>query len=238
MSIWAIADLHASVTDSATGLPSKPMDIFGEVWNDHVSKLERAWNDRVSATDTVIIAGDIDWALRLEEATETLLRLNSWSGRKILIRGNHDYWWSSKTTSKVRRSLPPTLSLLHNESVLVDGYNICGSKGSPVPGALDWTPEHEKILQRETHRLRVSLSCRDPDSPTIVALHYPPFYGDEGKSPYRDLLEAHQVQVCAYGHLHGEGARLGPSGFIGGVKYSLVAGDAIDFRPVLLYASE
>src|SRR5579884_1523559 len=115
MTIWAIADIHASATEPATGLPIKSMDVFGPQWTNHVDRLEEAWRDLVEEADTVIVAGDIDWALYLDDALETLRRIDSWPGDKLLIRGNHDYWWSSKTTNKVRRALPPSLRLLHND---------------------------------------------------------------------------------------------------------------------------
>jgi len=237
VTIWAIADIHASRRDPLTGRPLKPMDVFGEQWADHVDRLEYAWAQRVSSSDTVIMAGDIDWALNLEDAMDTLHRLAAWNGRKILIRGNHDYWWSSKTTNKVRAVLPPGMCLLHNNAYVADGYNICGAKGSPVPGGLEWTPQDEKLLKREVQRLQTSLAARDPALPTIVALHYPPFYAGQPTSAYRALLETHGVEFCVYGHLHGNTAGTGPNGAHGGVHYQLVAGDATDFIPVPLIES-
>jgi predicted phosphohydrolase len=209
------------------------MDIFGTHWVNHVQRLEEAWRELVAPDDTVIIAGDTDWALHLEDAMETLARIDGWSGKKILLRGNHDYWWSSKTTNKVRRALPPSLALLHNNAFQADGFNICGAKGSPVPGGTDWTQQNAKLLNRETHRLELSLQAADPGLPIIVALHYPPFYPSQGTSPYRDEMERHQVAACVYGHLHG-GAGGGPTGRYGKIEYRLVAGDAVAFRPVLI----
>jgi len=237
VTIWAIADIHASRTDPLTGRPLKPMDVFGEQWDGHVERLESAWAQRVHSSDTVIVAGDIDWALHLEDATETLHRLAAWNGRKILIRGNHDYWWSSKTTSKVRSALPNRMYLLHNNAYVADGYNICGAKGSPVPGGSEWTPQDEKLLSREVQRLQTSLAARDPCLPTIVALHYPPFYTGQQTSAYRALLETNGVVCCVYGHLHGDAAGTGPNGIFGGVHYQLVAVDATDFTPVPLVDS-
>ncbi|GAC1328165.1 MAG: metallophosphoesterase [Chloroflexota bacterium] len=234
MSIWAIADIHASRTDPLTEQPSKPMDVFGPQWKDHVERLEQSWNRHVAADDVVIVAGDIDWALYLDDAMETLERLDAWSGTKILLRGNHDYWWSSKVTSKVRKRLPPTLRLLHNDALQAEGFNICGAKGSPVPGAIDWTQENAKLLNREVQRLRFSLEHRDDTLPTIVALHYPPFFPSQGRSLYRDVLEESEVGMCVYGHLHGASAASGPHGVVGGVYYRLVAADATDFCPVLV----
>ncbi|MGI8827830.1 MAG: metallophosphoesterase [Chloroflexota bacterium] len=234
MSIWAIADIHASRTDQASGRPTKPMDVFGDQWSDHLMRLLEAWQHSVGDDDTVIVAGDTDWALHLDEAMETLERLDRLKGRKILIRGNHDYWWSSKVTNKVRKRLPASLQLIHNDALVAESVNICGAKGSPVPGGMEWTPENEKLLHREQQRLEVSLDARDPSLPTITALHYPPYYPSLGDSPYKDILEREHVGLCVYGHLHGPAAQGGPTGSHDGVDYRLVAGDAVAFRPVLI----
>ena len=232
MTIWAIADLHASRPDPETGRPTKPMDAFGPVWIDHVNRLEASWQRHVDPQDTVVIAGDVDWALHLKDAIYTLERLDGWHGNKILIRGNHDYWWSSKSTNQVRRILPPSIRLIHNDSIVIEDVNICGTKGSPVPGGIDWTPDNEKLLRRELHRLRLSLDSRAPNLPTIAAIHYPPFYSGSQASPYKDLLEEYRVACCVYGHLHGDAACSGPQGLVEGVEYVLVAGDYVNFEPV------
>jgi len=224
VAIWAIADIHASPTDRLTGAATKPMDVFGSQWTDHVSRLETAWRAAVAPLDTVIVAGDLDWSLRLEDAHETLCLLDALPGRKVLVRGNHDYWWSSKTTNRVRRALPPSITLLHNVAVRVEGFNVCGTKGSSVPGALEWTPEDEKILRRETNRLTLSLADRHPDLPTIVAMHYPPFYLPDGISPYREMIEGVSATACVYGHLHGSDGERGLRGNLHGTEYFLVAG--------------
>lgn len=234
MPIWGIADIHASRTDPRTGLPTKPMHVFVEEWQDHVERLERAWNACVAEDDTVVVAGDIDWSLHLHDAMETLMRMDSWKGQKILLRGNHDYWWSSKVTNKVRKQLPPSLRVLHNDAVQVEGINICGTKGSPVPGAIDWTEENAKLLNREIHRLGLSLSLRDVRLPTLVAMHYPPFFPPGPRTEYQEMLERHGVHTCVYGHLHGRAGRSGPRGRHASVAYCLVAADATGFRPVLL----
>jgi uncharacterized protein len=109
---------------------------------------------------------------------------------------------------------------------------VCGSKGSPIPGGSDWTPENEKLLARELHRLRLSLDSRVADLPTIVALHYPPFYPNYGSSPFKDMLEEFRVACCVYGHLHGDAAAWGPNGAYEGVYYRLVAGDHVGFSPI------
>lgn len=211
------------------------MDAFGPAWAGHMDRLESVWGTLVRPDDTVVIAGDIDWGLRPADAMFTLRRLESWNGSKVLVRGNHDYWWSSKSTNQIRKTLPPGIRLIHNDSITVEDVNICGCKGSPVPGSMDWTPNNEKLLQRELHRLRLSLDSRLAELDTIAAIHYPPFYANLGSSPYKLLLEEYGVRACAYGHLHGDAACSGPKGSIGGVEYRLVAGDYVNFTPVPLW---
>jgi uncharacterized protein len=234
VAIWALADLHASATDPTSGVASKPMDVFGEHWAGHVDRVEEAWRECVAPGDTVILAGDIDWALYLEDAMETLTRIDGWPGTKIMLRGNHDYWWSSKATNRVRRALPPSIHALHNNAFLVEGFNICGAKGSPVPGGSDWTEQDAKLLNRENERLALSLRERDTSLPTIVALHYPPFYPWQPDTVFREQLEANEVAACVYGHLHAASADVAVRGRCGTVDYFLVACDAVNFTPVLV----
>jgi predicted phosphohydrolase len=231
VSIWAIADIHASPLDPITGAPSKPMSVFGEHWRDHVDRIENSWNALVRSEDTVIVAGDIDWAMRLDEALPTLRRIGGWNGRKILLRGNHDFWWSSDATTKVRRVLPPNMDLLHNNAITVEGYNVIGVKGSPVPGAIEWTETDAKLLHRETERLKLSIADRDPSLPTIAAFHYPPFFPAQGSTPFVDILQSAGVELCVYGHVHGSQARFGPNGAFDGIEYIPVAADFLDFAP-------
>ena len=231
MTIWAIADIHASPLDES-GRPQKPMEVFGSNWAGHVDRLDEAWNRLVAPDDTVIVAGDLDWSLHLADAIPTLRRIGSWSGRKILIRGNHDFWWSSGATSKVRAVVPESIRLLHNDAWEVEGFNIVGCKGSPVPGGPEWTEVEAKLLNRESERLKLSMSNRNVGLPSIAALHYPPCFRSSGSTPYTDLFRTHQVRLCVYGHLHGTSARLGVDGEYQGIQYRLVAADHLDFTPV------
>jgi len=233
VSIWAIADIHASPLDP-TGEPKKPMEVFGKHWEGHVERIESAWSALVSDDDTVIVAGDLDWSLHLEDAAHTLKRLGRWKGHKLLVRGNHDYWWSSGATNKVRKVLPPGIELIHNNAFVVEGYNVVGAKGSTVPGSIEWNEVDAKLLNRETERLKLSLAARNPDLPTIAALHYPPFYPTSGTSPYVEIFRDFSVSLCVYGHLHGAGAASGPEGVHGGIRYLLAAADHVNFTPVLL----
>jgi len=210
------------------------MEVFGEEWSRHVSKLSEEWHNCVAPDDTVIVAGDTDWGLHFEDARETLALLDGWPGSKILVRGNHDYWWSSKATNKVRRDLPGSLRALHNNAYQVEGFNVCGTKGPPVPGAAEWTDTDNKILNRELQRLRLSLEARAQDLPTIVALHYPPFYRGNESSPYRDVLDECEVALCVYGHLHANASAIGPTGRAGHTEYRIASADRLRFVPLLL----
>jgi hypothetical protein len=234
MSIWGIADIHASPIDPATGEPTKPMSVFGDHWRNHVDRIEGHWNAAVEPLDTVIIAGDIDWALRLDQALPTLERIGKWNGHKILLRGNHDYWWSSDTTNKVRRILSPNMQLLHNNAITVEGLNVVGTKGSAVPGAIEWTETETKLLNREVERLKLSLADRDLSLRTIAVLHYPPFYPSQGPTPFVDLMQSASVDLCVYGHIHGPQAGSGPRGTVDGITYAPVAADYLEFKPALL----
>lgn len=234
MAIWGIADLHASRVDPGTGLPVKPMDVFGSHWRDHMDQVERNWRRSVVPGDTVIIAGDLDWGMHIEETQDTLRRIDGWPGRKVLVRGNHDYWWPSRSTNRVRRSLPSSISLIHNDALVVEGYAITGAKGAPVPGSSDWSEENAKLLNREAGRLQTSLQAAPTGLPIIVALHYPPFYPGGTETPFRALIDRHDVRMCIYGHLHGASGNTGPAGIIGRAEYRCVAADHVGFEPVLL----
>jgi predicted phosphohydrolase len=231
MTIWAIADIHASPLD-ASGQAEKPMEVFGGHWRDHVERIEQAWNRSVAARDTVIVAGDLDWSLHLEDAVPTLERVGGWTGRKLLVRGNHDFWWSSGATSKVRRILPPSISLVHNNAVQVEGFNIVGAKGSTIPGSFEWTENDAKLLNRECERLKLSIAEAQPGLPIIAALHYPPFLPPAEGSPFVDILQESPVVLCVYGHLHADRAQAGPHGEYEGIRYVLAAADHTGFRPI------
>ncbi|MFY9384162.1 MAG: metallophosphoesterase [Dethiobacteria bacterium] len=227
MAIWAIADLHLS-HDRA-----KPMDIFGPCWENHAEKIAANWRRLVGGDDLVIVAGDISWAMQLSEAAADLNWIASLPGRKLLLRGNHDYWWSS--ISKVRAALPPGMAALQNDHYDFEDWAICGSRGWICPGEEGFDSEHdEKIYRREIGRLELSLeSARLAGRERIVAaLHYPPFNRQGSPSGFTELLERYGVSYCVYGHIHDEGRDRLFQGERGGVNYIFVAADGVDFTPV------
>ena len=221
--VFAIGDLHLS------GAVNKPMDVFGSQWIHHWDRIQEDWRKRVGQEDIVLIPGDISWAMKLEDAEPDLLSIGRLPGEKIMIRGNHDYWWSS--LSRLRSILPPAVHVLQNDSFLLDGIAYCGTRGWIHPGTKDFGEHDTKIYKRELQRLKLSLdhANRSADS-RIVLLHYPPF-GEGGRiTDAVRILEQYQPSHVVYGHLHGEGTRDAFEGEYKGTRYHLVSCDHIGFR--------
>ena len=227
MALFAIADLHLSMgTD-------KPMDIF-KGWHDYSSRLENNWRKLVGENDTVVIAGDISWAMRLEECYEDFKFLNSLPGKKILLKGNHDYWWATK--KKIDEYLKAngfdTISILFNNSFTVEGVTICGSRGWYYDADTD---ADIKVINREVGRLKLSLdSVKDTESP-VVFLHYPPVYSELECKEIMDVLKDYGIKECYYGHLHGSHTHKNAvTGMYKGINMHLISTDYVDFTPVLV----
>ncbi len=226
MAVFAIADLHLPAQQ-------KPMDIFGEHWKDHFQRVRQDWVDRVMGDDLVLLPGDFSWAMRLEDAMEDLGSVGALPGKKLLLRGNHDYWWSS--IGRVRRALPEGMFALQNDSLSWGGRLYAGTRGWTLPGA-DSSADDLRIYQRE--RLRLEMSLRharrtDADAPITAMLHYPPLTDEE--PGFSDLLEAYGVQDCVYGHLHGAAIYGAVRGERRGVRYHQVSCDGLDFKLYKLY---
>ena len=227
MQIYAIADLHLSLTSE------KPMDVFGEAWRGHAEKLERNWRERVQADDLVLVPGDISWAMQLSAALPDLSFIGNLPGRKILLKGNHDYWWSA--IGRVRSNLPEGMRALQNDSIVEDGIGICGSRGWLCPGSNNFNAEDQKIYARELDRLSLSLASLPAVETKIAMLHFPPFLDKEKGSGFTERLEDAGVQIVVYGHLHGEANRYAFEGERNGITYHCVAADKLDFSPKLIY---
>ena len=227
MQIYAIADLHLSLTSE------KPMDVFGEAWRGHAEKLKRNWRERVQADDLVLVPGDISWAMQLSAALPDLSFIGDLPGKKILLKGNHDYWWSA--IGRVRASLPEGMRALQNDSIVENGIGICGSRGWLCPGSNNFNAEDQKIYLRELDRLALSLSSLPAVETKIAMLHFPPFADKEKGSGFTERLEAAGVQIAVYGHLHGEANRYAFEGERNGVYYHCVAADKLDFAPKRIY---
>ena len=198
MKVYSISDLHLSINSN------KPMDIFGPVWENYLEDIEKSWNELVTDDDIVLIAGDISWAMRFEDAIPDLNYIASLKGHKIIIRGNHDYWW--KGISNLRADLPPKVYALQNDAMKIGNVVVCGSRGWVVPEVEHKTPEDEKIYNREAIRLELSLKSaqhlREPGDTVICMMHYPPFNSNLEDSAYTSLMEQYGVDFAVYGHLH------------------------------------
>ncbi len=229
MAIYAIGDLHLSYSQA------KPMDVFGPQWQNHTEKIENNWNNIVDENDLVIVAGDLSWAMHLSEAAADLKWLANLKGTKILIKGNHDYWWNSIT--KVRAQLPQTIYALQNDHLFWSGYAVCGTRGWICPGEDGFDNEHDqKIYLREAQRLKLSLesAVRDSLFDIIVALHFPPFNRKGEPSVFTEILEQFAVKLCVFGHIHDSGRDYIFQGERNKVKYRFIAADGIDFTPLRL----
>lgn len=228
MSVFAISDLHLP------GNNDKPMDIFGDHWTDHWTQIASAWENLVTPEDIVLIAGDISWAMTMEDVQDDLDMISSMPGRKVMLRGNHDYWWQSIT--KLRHILPANMYAVQNDALKFDDYIICGTRGWNCPGYKQFSESDEKIYKREAERLKLSLMnakrISGDDTKLIVMMHYPPFNDKQDDSLFTSQLEKAQPDVVIYGHLHGYGAVNAFEGNLRGVEYRMTACDYINFEPV------
>ncbi len=227
MSLYAIADLHLSLSSG------KPMNIFPG-WDNHVERLEKNWQATVSLDDTVVVPGDISWAINFEEAKADFDFINRLNGHKVIMKGNHDYWWNSM--AKMNRFLEEngfdTITIVHNNYYPYGEYGICGTRG--------WIKDTEepadaKVLAREAGRLEASIKAALADGKKpIVFLHYPPIFANDYNREILDVLFRYDIKTCYYGHLHGNAHRYAVCGEVDGINYQLIAGDFVQFCPKLI----
>ena len=226
MSLFAIGDLHLP------GGQEKPMSVFGPQWDGHFLRIAESWRAQVGPEDTVLIPGDISWAMRMEDAREDLEAVGSLPGRKVLIRGNHDYWWGGIT--RVRAALPEGVFALQQDALDLGDAVVCGTRGWMIP--TEETPlevQDQKIYERELARLDLALAAAAGIArgrPVAVMLHYPPLLKNQRTSGFTEKMEAAGAALCVYGHLHGAGIQAGFSGEQGGVRYELVSCDSLQFQ--------
>jgi hypothetical protein len=227
MSLFAISDLHLALS-----VPDKPMDIFGG-WDDYMVRIEKNWNNLVTDDDTVVVPGDISWALKLDETYKDLDFLNSLKGQKVLLKGNHDYWWA--TRAKIEKYLLEnkfdTLHIVFNDHYNYgEEYAICGTRGWVyMPGEKN----DEKIQAREAGRLESSiLSALKENRKPVVFLHYPPIFGDSFNENILEVLSKYNIDKCYYGHIHGNsGHRNAFQGEFNGTIYRMISCDYLQFYP-------
>ena len=227
MAIFAIGDLHLSLGGS------KPMDIFPG-WEGYLPKLEANWRRLIAPEDTVVLAGDTSWAMDIKDTAADFAFLQSLPGQKWLIKGNHDYWWT--TRAKMERFLAEngfsSLHILHNNACLVDGVALCGTRGWPFDDA---AAQSAKVMAREAGRLRMSLAAAG-DCEKWAFLHYPPVYPGACARELVEVLHEYGVTQCWYGHLHGKALRYAVQGEQEGIRYRLISADGIGFCPLKLRA--
>ena len=222
--IYAISDLHLSTT------ADKPMDIFGSHWENYVERFMDDWRSKVTDDDIVLISGDISWAMELDDALTDLRLLEGLKGKKVFIRGNHDYWW--KSISRIRAAAPEGFYFLQNDAVKFGDVVICGSRGWTIEGASDFTAEDRKLYLRETERLRLALKSaeglRKEGDKLIVMIHYPPFNVRREPSLFTELFVKNSVDKVVYGHLHGKDCKADLYIKSGNIEYYLTSCDQVD----------
>jgi len=232
--IFAIGDLHLPGGDK------KPMDVFGPHWENHFERISDDWRKRVAGEDIVLIPGDISWAMQLDKALEDLGRIAQLPGRKLILRGNHDFWWSSLT--QLRCSLPENMHAVQNDAYDAGEVVFCGTRGWTLPQAGNAEPQDgppssqdEKLYRREAMRLEMSLKAAKRlagERPVFAMMHYPPLLPEyaRGGTEFTRLLTAYGVKRCVYGHLHGPSVQRGYNGLYNDVQYDLVSCDALGFE--------
>lgn len=222
MKIFTVSDLHLP------GGMDKTMDMFGPGWQGHWDKIREDWQKRVEQDDIVLIAGDISWAMQLNDALEDLHSIGALPGKKILIRGNHDYWWSSVT--RIRQLLPENMFVLQNDALKIGDFVFAGTRGWMETASA----EDKKIFAREKLRLDLTLSaakklCTDV-SVLITLLHYPPVIGRTRFNEFCGKMEQYGVKYCIYGHLHGAAPIESERTVHNGITYILSSCDMIGFQ--------
>jgi len=224
MALYVIGDTHLSLNSD------KPMDVFGGGWRGYVEKLKQGF-EVVQPDDTVVLCGDLSWGMSLEEAKEDFAFLNALPGKKLLMKGNHDYWWA--TAAKMRQFFQEndfdSFEILHNNCHFYGDIALCATRGWFYE--IDRGEHSAKIFNRELMRLETSLRLAG-EREKFCFLHYPPLYQGYRCQEIIDLLERYGVKRCYYGHLHGGSHRLAISGLVGSVEYHLVAADYLGFRPL------
>ena len=245
MKIWALADLHLSF-----GAPDKSMEAFGKSWENYHSRIETNWKNCIDPKDLVLIAGDISWAMKLEDAMKDLLWIDALPGTKVLLKGNHDYWWPSN--KKLEEALPPSIHFVNNNAFTINHITIGGSRlwdtteyafgdyitfvESPLVKEKPQKPEDvQRIYTRELERLRLSLEQLDSNASFRIAMtHYPPIGADLKPSQASQILESFHINVCVFGHLHNIKKETTLFGEKNGIQYLYTAADYLNFEPMLV----
>ncbi len=228
MNVYAISDLHLSTSGD------KPMDVFGGNWEGHFEKIKCDWLEKVTDEDVVLISGDISWAMKLENALSDLQQLAALPGKKVFIRGNHDYWWNG--ISRLRAAAPnEDFIFLQTDAVKIGEYIFIGSRGWTCPGSPDYTEQDQKLYLREGERFRLAFAEADKlytgVEKKIALIHYPPFHLKSEDTLFTKLFEEKGVEKVVFGHIHGA-AYFPLKTERNGVQYILAACDKVGFKLV------
>jgi len=225
MALYAISDLHLSF-----GV-DKPMDIFGAGWKDYTEKIKTGF-EILTPDDVCIICGDISWGMNFDESLNDFYFIDKLPGKKIILKGNHDYWWN--TVSKMKAFFEAnnitSISILHNNCYHYDTAAICGTRGWLFDDELD-TAQNEKVMAREVLRLRTSLEAANSFKEKLCFFHYPPRYKNTVSYDIISVMNEFGVKRCIYGHLHGDGHKAATLGLAEGIDYEMVSADFISFTP-------
>ena len=241
MSLFVISDLHLSTNQTT----NKSMEVFGARWKDYISKIQKNWNSVISENDTVVVPGDISWALTLEEAYSDLDFVNKLNGKKLLGKGNHDFWWD--TAAKLHRFFAEngftTLSLLYNNAYAVEDFIVCGTRGWFLEEEKQLTVgdvDFAKIQNRETQRLKLSLDAakllqqdENANKEILVFLHFPPVWNGFVWQEFIDLMKEYGVKRVFCGHIHGK-YNIPRTQVVDGLEITLISSDFSDFIPYII----
>ena len=237
MSLFVMADLHLSHS------VNKPMDIFGTRWTDYVTKIKKNWSSIVTDEDTVIIPGDITWAIDYDEAYEDFKFINELPGKKLLGKGNHDYWWGTLTKNRAftQKYGFDTIDFLYNNAYKIEDYIVCGTRGWYVDEKLQSgntkDVEYKKIVSREAQRLKLSLDeavkLRENDEQILVFFHFPPVFNTFVCDEFVEILLEYGIKNCYFGHIHGT-YNVPRTLTYKGINFSLISSDFSNFIPMIV----
>ena len=225
MAIYVIADLHLSFSQD------KPMSIFGENWEEHSEKIKNNWISKVKPEDTVVLPGDFSWAMYLQDTYKDFEYLNSLPGKKLLLKGNHDYWWTTVTNMRnfLKKNKFKNIDFIYNNSYLVENKILTGTRGWNL---LD-TENSSKMIKRESIRLQLAIEDGikkyGDDKEIIVFMHYPPISNTNKKSEFLKILKQYDIKRCYYGHLHGKSHQDAVEGIVDGIEFKLISADYLNF---------
>ena len=226
MAIYTIADLHLSFNTD------KPMNIFGTNWENYEQKIKEDWLNKVTNKDYVILPGDFSWAMYLEETKKDFAFINELPGKKILLKGNHDYWWTTVTSMRkfLKESNFENIDFLYNNSYEIEGKIIVGTRGWVLSEDL----EDKRLTKREKDRLELSIQNGikeyGEEKEIIAFMHYPPITKAYKQTEYIEILKKYNIKKCYYGHLHAGSIQEAVQGIIDGIEFTLVSSDGLNFK--------